>query len=315
MKKKTKLLIIIILFTVITGCTKTLKDDDKKVVTNEETGQSLTSNILCQPTDQKLYDLYSEYDDDLQIQLEDLPKCREFTPNKIKYQSLWETIFVKPLAYIILKIGYLFRDMGLSVMLIGFLIRLLLFPLQIKTIKQSESMQKLQPEMLKIEKKYKDKTDQESMMMKSQETMALYKKYNVNPVGGCLSALIQLPIFFAFLEAINRVPAIFEGTFLNTAWNLGMTPGTGIGKGHYTYIILIILIVGTTWLSFRMTMKQQNQNPEMAQQMKMMTSFMIIMIAVMSFSLPTAIALYWVVTNGFAVVQNIIVKKFIRKKD
>ena len=314
MKKKTKLLIIIILFTVITGCTKTLKDD-KKVVTNPETGQSLTSNILCQPTDQKLYDLYQEYDEDLQVQLEDLPKCREFTPSKLKYQSLWETLFVKPLGYIILKLGYLFRDMGLSVMLIGLLIRLILFPLQIKTIKQSEQMKKLQPEMARIEKKYKDKTDQESMMMKSQETMALYKKYKVNPVGGCLSAFIQLPIFFAFLEAINRLPAIFEGTFLNTTWNLGMTPGTGIGKGHYTYIILIVLIVGTTWLSFRNTMASQNQNTEMAQQMKMMTTFMIVMIAVMSFSLPTAIALYWVVTNGFAVVQNIIVKKTIGKKD
>ncbi len=314
MKKKTKLLIIIILFTVITGCTKTLKDD-KKVVTNPETGQSLTSNILCQPTDQKLYDLYQEYDEDLQVQLEDLPKCREFTPSKLKYQSLWETLFVKPLGYLILKLGYLFRDMGLSVMLIGLLIRLILFPLQIKTIKQSEQMKKIQPEMARIERKYKDKTDQESMMMKSQETMALYKKYKVNPVGGCLSAFIQLPIFFAFLEAINRLPAIFEGTFLNTTWNLGMTPGTGIGKGHYTYIILIVLIVGTTWLSFRNTMASQNQNTEMAQQMKMMTTFMIVMIAVMSFSLPTAIALYWVVTNGFAVVQNIIVKKTIGKKD
>ena len=315
MKKKTKLLIIIILFTVITGCTKTLKGEDKKVVTNPETGQSLTSNILCQPTDQELYDLYYDYNDDLQVELQDLPKCREFTPSKLKYQSLWETIFVKPLAYIILKLGYLFNDMGLSVMLIGFFIRLLLFPLQIKTIKQSEQMKKIQPEMQKIEKKYKDKTDQESMMMKSQETMALYKKYKVNPVGGCLSAFIQLPIFFAFLEAINRVPAIFEGTFLNTPWNLGMTPGTGIGKGYYSYIILIVLIVGTTWLSFRNTMAQQSQNSEMAQQMKMMTTFMIVMIAVMSFSLPTAIALYWVVTNGFAVIQNLIVKKTMGKKD
>jgi len=314
MKKKMKLLIIILLFTVITGCTKVLKED-KKAVTNPDTGQSLTSNILCQPTDQDLYDLYSDYDDDLQVSLEDLPKCREFTPSKLKYQSLWETIFVKPLAYIILKLGYLFNDMGLSVMLIGLLIRILLFPLQIKTIKQSESMKKLQPEMARIEKKYKDKTDQESMMMKSQETMALYKKHNVNPVGGCLSAFIQLPIFFAFLEAINRVPAIFEGTFLHTSWNLGMTPGTGIGKGYYSYIILIVLIIGTTWFSFKNTMAQQNQNPEMAKQMKMMTSFMIVMIAVMSFSLPTAIALYWIVTNGFAVVQNFVVKKIVGKKD
>jgi len=315
MKKKIKIILVLFLFLLATGCTKTLKDDDKKVVTNPDTGQSLTSNILCQPSEEKLYKLYEEHDEELQVQLNDLPKCREFTPGKLKYQSLWETIFVKPLAFVILKLGYLFRDMGLSVMVMGLLIRLLLFPLQIKTIKQSQQMQKLQPEINRIEKKYKDKTDQESMMMKSQETMALYKKYNINPVGGCLSAFIQLPIFFAFLEAINRVPAIFEGTFLKTSWNLGMTPGTGIGQGHYTYIILIVLIIGTTYFSFKNTMNQTNQNPEMAKQMKMMTTFMIIMIGVMSINLPTAIALYWVVTNGFAVFQGIIVKKMVGKKD
>ena len=315
MNKKQKILIIIVLLILCTGCTKTLKNKENKVVTNPDTGQSLTSNILCQPGEQKLYSLYEDYDDDLQVKLEDLPTCRQFTPGKLKYQSLWETIFVKPIAYIILKLGYLFRDMGLSVMLIGLLIRLLLFPLQIKTIKQSTQMQKIQPEIARIEKKYKDKTDQESMMMKSQETMALYKKNNINPVGGCLSAFIQLPIFFAFLEAINRTPAIFEGNFLNTTWNLGMTPGTGIGQGHYTYIILIVLIVGTTFLAFNNTMTQNNQNPEMAKQMKMMTTFMIVMIGIMSINLPTAIALYWVVTNGFAVIQNLLVKKIIGKKD
>jgi len=315
MKKKYKLLIIIILLTICVGCTKTLKDKDNKIITNPETGQSLTSNILCKPSDDELYKLYSEYDGKLQVKLDDLPTCKKFTPGKLKYQGLWETVFVKPIAYIILKLGYLFKDMGISVMLIGLLIRLLLFPLQIKTIKQSTQMQKLQPEIARIERKYKDKTDQESMMMKSQETMALYKKYKVNPVGGCLSAFIQMPIFFAFLEAINRTPAIFEGTFLNTTWNLGMTPGTGIGKGHYTYIILIVLIIGTTFLSFKNNVSQQNQNPEMAQQMKMMTTFMIVMIGIMSINLPTAIALYWIITNGFAVVQNIIVKKTVGKKD
>ena len=94
-----------------------------------------------------------------------------------------------------------------------------------------------------------------------------------------------------------------------------MTPGTGIGQGHYTYIILIVLIIGTTYFSFKNTMNQTNQNPEMAKQMKMMTTFMIIMIGVMSINLPTAIALYWVVTNGFAVFQGIIVKKMVGKKD
>ncbi len=311
MKKKIKIVVIALLFLLCTGCTEQLKDG-KKVVTNEETGQTLTANILCQPSDEKLLNQYNEYNDKLEVKLEDLPTCKSFTPNRIKYNGLWETLFVKPLAWIILKLGYLVKNMGISVMIIGLLIRLLMMPLQIKTVKQSESMKKAQPEITKIEKKYKDKTDQDSLMMKSQETMLVYKKYGINPVSGCLTAFIQLPLFFAFLEAINRVPAIFEGEFLGM--NLGMTPTAGIASQNYIYIILIILIILSTFLSFKNSMSSQNQNPEMQQQMKFMFMFMIVTVSIASLSLPTAIALYWIITNGFAVIQNYIIKKIVEKR-
>ena len=81
---------------------------------------------------------------------------------------------------------------------------------------QSEYMKKANPEIARIEKKYanKDQNDKEVMMQKSQEMMMVYKKYNVNPISGCLLSFLQLPLFIAFLEAINRVPAIFEEKFL-----------------------------------------------------------------------------------------------------
>lgn len=294
-----------------TGCTKTLKDG-KSVVTNESTGQSLTANILCQPSDEELYNTYEEYKDKLQVSLDDLPTCKSFTPHKIKYRSLWESIFIKPLAWIILKFGYLVKNMGISVMVIGLAIRLIMLPIQIKTVAQSENMKKIQPELMRIEKKYANKTDNESLMAKSQETMLLYKKYKINPISGCLMAFIQLPLFFAFLEAINRVPAIFEGKFLKMS--LGMTPLTGITHHNFIYIILVLLIILTTYLSFSSSMKNQAQNPEMVGQMKMMFTFMIVMISVASLSLPTAIALYWIVTNGFAVIQQLIIKKILGKR-
>ena len=311
MKKYKKLLVVLILSLILlTGCTKQLRDG-KTPVTNEETGQSLTANILCQPKDEALYNKYQEYNDSLTIKLEDLPTCESFTPKKLKYKSLWETIFIKPLAYIILKLGYLVKNMGLSVMIIGLLIRLIMMPIQIKTVMQSENMKKIQPEMAKIEKKYQNKTDNESLMAKSQETMLLYKKYKINPISGCLIAFIQLPIFFAFLEAINRVPAIFEGSFLTM--NLGTTPLFGITHKQYIYIALLALIIITTILSFRKSMAG-NQNNEMMGQMKYMFIFMIVMVSFASLSLPTAIALYWIVTNGFAVIQNAIIKKIIEKR-
>lgn len=311
MKKKIKIVVIALLFLLCTGCSETLKDG-KQAVINKETGQTLTSNILCRPEEKNLLETYEKYDDKLLVKLEDLPTCKTFTPNKLEYQSLWESIFVKPLAWLILKLGYLVKNMGISVMVIGLLIRLVMMPLQIKTVKQSENMKKLQPEIARIEKKYQNKTDNDSLMMKSQETMMLYKKYNINPVSSCLGAFIQLPLFFAFLEAINRVPAIFEGEFLGM--NLGMTPTAGIAGQNYIYIVLIVLIILSTFLSFKNSMSSQNQTPEMEQQMKFMFIFMIIMISFASLSLPTAIALYWIVTNGFAVIQNIIIKKIIEKR-
>ncbi len=197
-------------------------------------------------------------------------------------------------------------------MLIGIGIRLILLPFSKKTMDQSENMKKAAPEIQKIEKKYANRTDSDAMMMKSQETMLVYKKYKINPVSGCLLAFIQLPLFFAFLQAINRVPAIFEDSLLGM--KLGMTPWVGISQGKYIYILLIILIVGTTYFSFKNSMKNQSGNSAIESQMRFTLIFMIVMISIASFSLPTAIALYWVVTNGFVVLQNFIFKKINEKK-
>ena len=75
--RKIKILIIILLLLITTGCTTTLTDSKKKAVKNEETGQTLTSNILCQPEEKELYELYSKYNNKLQVKLEKLPQFRK----------------------------------------------------------------------------------------------------------------------------------------------------------------------------------------------------------------------------------------------
>ena len=310
MKKNTgkKLILIIMLaLTLTTGCTKYLSDNDKKRITNEKTGQSLTSNILCKPEEKELTAIYEKYEKNMEVKLKDLPSCEKLKIyNKKTYNGLWVQLFVMPIAWLIIKLGLLVKNYGISVMLIGLALRIILLPLSLKTAKQSENMKKAQPELEKLEKKYKDKTDSDSMMKKSQETMLIYKKYDINPVGGCLVSFIQLPLFFAFLEAINRVPAIFE----ENLWSLqlGTTPLVGIKSGNYLYLVLIGLIILTTFLSFKFSMATTGSS-EQQKQMQFMTTFMLIFISIASFSLPTAIALYWVVTNGFSVIQSLIVKK------
>lgn len=306
--KKKYLIILVILCLMLTGCTKYISDDNKKRVVNETTGQNLPSNILCKPEEQELMKIYEKYRDNLDVDLDKLPACEDLKfYDSDNYNGLWVQLIVMPLAWLIVKVGTLVKNYGVAVMLVGLLIRVILLPFSIKTMKQSANMQKAQPELARLEKKYANKNDNDSMMQKSQEMMMIYKKYSISPLGSCLLSFIQLPLFFGFLEAINRIPAIFEETL--GVYQLGTTPLVGLKAGNYYYIILILMILLTTYLSFKNSMTNNMGSTEQQKQMKMMTTFMIVFIGFASFSLPTAIALYWVVTNGFNVIQNLFLKR------
>lgn len=316
MKNKFKILVLVFVLLLTSGCgnSKYIQDKDKKIVTYEETGQMLEKDILCLPEkDSELYNIYKEYSDQLNIDFEDLPACTDFKITSNESSGLWEFLFVKPLAYLILVLGKLVGNLGISLILIGLAIRLILLPFTIKSTKQTMNMKKAQPELEKLERKYRNKTDNESLMAKSQETMMIYKKYKVNPMVGCLMAFIQLPLFFAFLQAIYRTPAIYEESLLT--FNLGMTPLVGIKTGNYLYLLLLVLIAVSTYFSFKQTMSQAgSQSPEAAKQMKIMLYVMLVVITYASLTLPTALAFYWIVTYAFIAVQNIIMNK-VNNKD
>lgn len=308
MKKNKKLAVILLVLIVLsTGCTKYLTDDNKKKITYEVTGQAVTSNILCLPEDEELLNIYEENKERIDVDYDGLKPCSKYKPSDVKYNNLWETLFVKPLAFVIIKLGKLVSNYGLAVVILGVLIRLILFPFTKKTMMQSENMKKAQPELQAIQRKYGNAQDQATAMQMSQELMLVYKKYNISPASGCLVPLIQLPILFAFLEAINRVPAIFEGYFLTL--QLGTSPFVGIKNGNYLYVLLIALIVATTYFSYKHTMNTSTGNKEQDKQMEMTMKFMIVFISVASLSLPTALALYWIVSNGLVILQTIILKR------
>lgn len=300
--KKGKILIVfLLLLTLTTGCTKTLKDTNKKVVTNPETGQSLTENILCQPENKQTIKTYEKNG----VDLSKYPKCSEFKITSGGYEGLWDSIFVKPLAFVILWFNKYVNSAALALIITSIIICLIAYPITKKTAMQSELLKKAQPELERLEKKYANKTDQESIMRKSQEMTMIYKKYNINPISGCIYGFIQLPLFIAFLEAINRVPALFEETFLGL--QLGTTPSIGLlNQGNFLYIILILLVGLTTYFSFSLnkTTAQSENDP-----MKNMTTMMTIMILVMGFFMPAALCIYWITTNLFTVAQNLIVKR------
>jgi YidC/Oxa1 family membrane protein insertase len=303
MKKSKKLLILLIAVFLLTGCAKQLKDSEGKIVQVPETGQTLISNILCQPTKESTIKLYKENN----VDLSKLPKCSAFKPTSGGYEGVWNTVFVKPLAWIIIKLGKYVKNYGLAIILVTLALRLIVMPVTKKTAMQSENMKKAGPELEKLEAKYKDAQGQQEMMMKSQEMLAIYKKYNISPMSGCIFALIQIPLFFAFYESMNRLPVVFEGTFLKV-FNLGTSPLSAIQHGEWQYLILVVLVALATYFSFKMN-KTASMNSEQAKSMAMTTNIMVIFIIIASFSISTSIALYWIFNSGFTIVQNLLVKR------
>lgn len=297
----------------LTGCTKTLTGEDKKAVKYEETGKALTENILCKPTNEDVIELYKEN----KVDVDKLSSCESFKPFS-EYEGLWTTVFVKPLAWVIINIGVLLGKTGLSkglangfaIILSCLAIRLILYPLTRKTAMQSEKMKEVQPQLEKLEKKYKDKTSEEDQKMKAQEMMVIYQKNKINPLSSCLLSFIQIPLLFAFLEAINRTPVIFENKFFNL--DMGTTISHGImSKTWYLYVLLFVIILATSYLSFRKTLKDQTG---MNSQMKSTIYIMLAMIVIASFSLPVALGLYWITSSLFTVAQNLIVERKKAKK-
>lgn len=299
--KKRILLITLILF-ILTGCTTYLKDEENNVIKYEETGQNLPENIICKPTNKETLKIYNKN----KVDLKNLEECDEFKLTSGGYEGLWNSFFVKPLAWAILKVGTFVKNYGLSLIIVAFLIRLLLYPLTKGTTQQAQKMKSAKPEIDLIEKKYKGKTTQEEMMKKSQETMVVYKKYGINPLSSCLFAFLQLPLLFAFLEAINRVPAIFEESFLGL--QLGTTPLTAIlDKGQYYYILVIAVLAVVTVFSVKSN--QTTVGDDTNKQMNFMNKFLYIFIPVISLSMSTALSLYWIASSSFTIFQSLIVKR------
>ena len=173
-KKIKKVAILSIAILLLTGCTTTLVDSKKQAVKNPETGQSLTENILCQPENEKTVKIYEKN----KVNVKKLPKCDNFKVTSGGYEGLWTSIFVKPLAYIILKLGKLVNSFAISIIIITVILRFILFPFTKKMALQSEMMKQASPELERIRKKYEGKTDEASLMRQNQEMLMVYKKYN-----------------------------------------------------------------------------------------------------------------------------------------
>ncbi len=280
--------------------------NDSKTITIKETGQVLTKNVLCRGSEE-IEEYYQKNLSEEELKAyNELPTCENFKLTSGGYEGVWTSIIVKPLAWLIIQFGNIFKNYGVGLILASLLIRLVIFPISKKTALQSELMKQAKPELDKLEKKYAGKTDRDAMMKKSNEMALIYRKYNIKPIAGCLFALIQIPLFIGFYEAIQRVPAIFEGSLLG--FQLGTTPLTGISNGNLIYLILSVCVGVTTYFSLSMNAADMSKNSE-GPNTKSMTKVMFFLILIMSFIMTSALNIYWITTNLFTVVQNVIVRR------
>lgn len=230
--------------------------------------------------------------------------------------GLWDKVFVLPLAsFITLLYKLLANNLGFAIILATAIVRLVLMPLYSKSNKSMAVMQEIQPEMQRIQKKYENKKDQASQVKMQQEMMELYKKYNFNPMMGCLLPLLQMPIFLAFYQAISRHPLI-KNASANEFFgiNLGAT-------GTPANWILALIVAGLSIYSQRLmnnnmadTMKNSQQNQANNTMIKVMTYYLPFAMFSITIGTPFAFGLYFLTGAIMQIIQFLIIKKPQRKK-
>ena len=191
------------------------------------------------------------------------------------------------------------NNYGWAIIIFTIIVRLILYPLSAIQIKSTTKMQKIQPEMDALRKKYPG-SDTESRTLISQETNKLYKEAGVNPYAGCLPLIIQMPVMLALYGAIAQTPQLMTGHFM---W-------MDLGKPDPYFIMPILSMI----LTFASTYISQLSMPKESQTLssKIMTYGMSIMVGVMGIYFQSAIVVYWVISNLFQVVQTFILQNPIK---
>lgn len=221
---------------------------------------------------------------------------------------------------------------GLAIILLTLSTRVLLLPLSIKSTRSMREMQVIQPEIKRLQKKYKG--DRQKL---NEEMMKLYKEHGVNPFGGCAPLLLQMPVFIALYQVISHSSDYLEksGTALYSALvnsplavhqflglrldcsvtaavggeSSSIVPGTPCSGGGILsalpYLALILLMGATTFYQQRqmMSVRGQSTDPQQ-QQMQTFAKIMPFILVVIGIGFPSGVVFYWLTTNVWTIVQQ-----------
>lgn len=185
---------------------------------------------------------------------------------------------------------------GGVIIIISVLIYLVLFPLTFKQMRSMKEMQALQPRIEELRKTYKDNPQH-----LNKEIMALYKEHKVNPFGGCLPLILQIPIFFALYQVLMRSVALKGAKFLwikdlSEPDRLFMLPRSLPILGNEINILPLIMAIG---MFFQQKMSMANTaSSSSAEQQKFMLIFFPIMFGMIFYKMPSGLVLYWFINSS-----------------
>lgn len=257
------------------------------------------------------------------------------------FSKFFNNMFIFPIAWLIVNVAKIFGGLYvLGLLIVTLLVRTVAWPIYAKTNDMSLKMQLMQPELNAIQAKYANKTDERSKQMMQMETAHLYKKYKVG-LGGCFMPFLQFPIFMAIYRAVSRIPYTVEyiGTSYTNNWANEVNPnffGLSLFEDRTTstgqfigIIILMLIVVGTQFLSQWLSERRQKKNKEESQadipayrrqayeqqknssqsSMKMMLYMMMLMMGMFVFTSKAGLGFYWCIGNVYSIVQAAINNK------
>lgn len=242
--------------------------------------QTITTNLYMGPRDRRI--------------LVDADAMIAGIDQTVDYGWFW--FFVRPILWLLNILNALVMNYGVAIIIMTLLLRLAMWPLTRKSYVSMMAMQKMQPEMARIQKLYAN--DKARMQM---EMMRLYQTHKTSPMSGCLPMLIQIPIFFALYKALLISVQMRSAHFLWISDLAAMDP----------YFILPILMGLTMWFQQKLqtaSTDNNKQNDAVAQTQKVM-KWMPLIFTVMFAWMPAGLVLYWTVSNIFGIGQMYYIKR------
>ncbi len=201
-----------------------------------------------------------------------------------------------------------FRNYGVSIIVLTILINLLLFPLTRLSYLSMKRMQLVQPQMAKLREQHKKNPEK-----LNKETMELYKKHKVNPFGGCLPMILQMPVFMALYVALSKSAILINSKLL---WiNDLSSPDKLVLPWALPFLgnqihILPLIMVGAMFFQQKFTqVKIEGQDPSVEAQQKMMTLMMPVIFGFIFYTMPSGLVLYWLTNTVLMTLYQLPLKK------